>query len=187
MATDRGIEMNHEQPRTPSNVELAQIVLRQQCQIEKLSETVARLEAQMAQIEARLDRLDLVGQPSTAQVEAEREREQAIRDALRHLDDVAYLAESRLAQLVAQLHGQPPSGHSLRSALSRAIQRMKPAEGQPRQTREHRCYHILRLTYVERKKAAEVAKALAISERQYYRELKAAIHKVADRILGPWL
>jgi len=179
--------MNHEQPQSLSGVELAQIVLRQQYQIEKLSQTVAQLELRMAELEARLDRLDLIGRPSTAQVEVERKREQAIRDALRHLDDVAYLAESHLAQLVARLHGQPPSGHALRSALLRAIERMAPAEACSLQPREHRYYHLLHLRYVEGKKVAEVAEALAISERQYYRELKVAIHKVADQILGPWL
>lgn len=179
--------MNPEQPRTPSNANLAQIVLRQQCQIEKLSETVVQLEARIAELEARLDRLDLARHLSEAELRTEQEREQAVRDALRHLDDVAYLAESRLARLVAHLHGQPPSGHALRSALLHAIQKMEPPESRPLQSREHRCYHLLRLRYLECKKVAEVAKALAISERQYYRDLKIAIHKVADLILGPRL
>ena len=49
---------------------------------------------------------------------------------------------------------------------------------------EQRRYEILRLTYLVRQNATEIAEAQAISERQYYRELKAGIQQVADEILG---
>ena len=178
--------MAFEQSHSLSSAELTQIVLHQQCLIEELSKTVARLESQVDQMKARLDRLDSAGHSLKIGVRTELEREQAIRDALRHLDDVTYLARSRLARLMTRSHGQPFSGHALRDALLRAIQQIKPVDGERTlQSREERCYHLLRLRFLEHKRVAEVARALAISERQYYRELKAAIHKVADRLFSP--
>jgi hypothetical protein len=178
-----------------SGAELMQIVLHQRTQIEALQTVLAKLEARVAELEAR--RGPSVGAGSrppptvddqrgeAAMLALRREREQTTRDALRHLDDVAYLAKSRLASLSASVYGQWPDGHTLQSALARAIHAMKPAEVQSHRTREHRRYHILYLTYMERRKAAEIAQMLAMSERQYYRDLKAAIQTVADRVLGP--
>lgn len=138
----------------------------------------------MGRLEAWADELKRLGERIAAAAEAQGEREQAARDALRHMDDVSYLAESRLAKLIASLHGEPPTGHALQGALARTIHRMKPADMSHPLTRKKRRYEILRLTYLEKRSPTEIAEAQAISERQYYRELKAAIQHVANEVLG---
>jgi len=52
------------------------------------------------------------------------------------------------------------------------------------QTREHRRYDILHLIYREKKCAAEVARILSVSDRQYHHEIKAPIQGVAEQGLG---
>jgi len=172
------------------------MILRQQAQIEKLQRILTRLKVRLAESEARRKHLagiveatklreKLAQQPIEAEVmERQMKRERATRDALRHLDDVAYLERSTLAKLIATTHGTQLDGHALQQLLCETIEAMKPVGGRPFQPRQMRRYNILCLTYLERKRAAEITRALAISERQYYRELKAAIQRVADHILG---
>lgn len=173
------------------------MVLQQQTQIEKLRTTLARLKARLTESEAQgehpagiVEAAKLqekeAQQPTEADVmEQQRRQERATRDALRHLDDVAYLARSPLAELIAEAQGARPDGRTLQQTLYKNIEAMRPVEGQSLHPRQLLRYDILRLTYLERKRAAEVAQALAISERQYYRELKAAIQRVADHVLAP--
>ncbi len=98
-----------------------------------------------------------------------RQREQATREALRCLDDVAYLAQSALAELMAEAQGKQPEGHDIQQALRRAIEAVRPVAGQPSRPRQQRHYAVLCQTYLEKKRPPEVAVALSISERQYYR------------------
>jgi len=187
--------MTYEELQWLSKAELIEMVLRQQTQIERLRTTIARLKARLVEAEAR--RKYLVGIVEAAKLrekearqlaeanamEQRRKREQATRDALRHLDDVAYLARSSLAELIAKAQGARPDGRTLQQTLYGTIEAMRPVEGQPSHPRQLLRYDILRLTYLERERVAEITQALAISERQYYRELKAAIQIVAEHVL----
>jgi hypothetical protein len=171
------------------------MVLRQQTQIEKLRTTLTRLKARLAESEAQREHLAGIveaaklreketRQPTEAEVmEQQRKRERATRDALRHLDDVAYLARSPLAELIAKAQGAWPDGRTLQQTLYGTIEAMRPVKGRPFHPRQLLRYDILCLTYLEGKRAAEITQALAISERQYYRELKAAIQIVAEHVL----
>jgi tRNA threonylcarbamoyladenosine modification (KEOPS) complex Cgi121 subunit len=188
--------MTYEELEQLSKAELIEMALHQQAQIEKLRTTLTRFKARLAESETRREHLaDIVEaaklrekeaqQPTEADVmEQQRKWEQATRDALRHLDDVAYLARSPLAELIARARGTRPDGRTMQQALYGTIKAMGPVEGQPFHLRQLLRYDVLRLTYLERKRAAEVAQALAISERQYYRELKAAIQMAAGYILS---
>jgi len=106
-----------------------------------------------------------------------------MREALRRLHDPDRLANCRLASLLARVWKRPLDGHALRLVLRQAIERLRPPGELSNQVREHRYYRLLRLTYEERRKVQEVAKELALSERQYYRELRVAIGMVADAVL----
>jgi len=81
------------------------------------------------------------------------------------------------------MHGERPQGRDLQQALYRAIEATRPAAGHPQRPRQQRRYDVLRLTYLEEKRATEVAETLTISERQYYRDLKAAVEQVAGHVL----
>jgi hypothetical protein len=189
--------MTYEKLQRLSKAELIEMVLHQQAQIEKLRTTLTRLKARLAESEARrkylagIVKATKLREKETQQLikadvmEQQREWERATRDALRHLDDVAYLARSPLAELIARAQGTRPDSRTLQQTLYATIEAMRPVEGQPLHPRQVLRYDILRLTYLERKRAMEVAHALAISERQYYRELKAAVQRAAAHVLGP--
>jgi hypothetical protein len=191
---DQDNGMIYEELEQLSKAELIEMVLHQQAQIEKLRTTLTRLKARLAESEVRRKYLAAVvkaaklrekegQQPIEADVMGQRKREWATRDALRHLDDVAYLGRSPLAELIAKAQGARPDGRTLQQNLYETIEAMRPVEGQPLHPRQPLRYDILRLTYLERKRAAESALSLAVSERQYYRELKAAIQIVAEHVL----
>ena len=188
--------MTYEELQQLSKTELIEMVLHQQAQIEKLRTTLTRLKARLAESEVRREHLAGIveaaklqekeaEQATAAKMEQQKKLERATRDALRHLDDVAYLTRSPLAELITKAQGARPDGRTLQQTLYATIGAMRPVEGQPLHPRQLLRYDILRLTYLARKRAAEVAQALAISERQYYRELKAAIQRAVDHVLGP--
>lgn len=167
--------MGHEPSQVPSRAQLQQMLKHQQQQLEKLHVVQAQLRARVAELEERF--------ADEAVEKRLQEEEQATRDALRHLDYVEYLAEGKLAEMMANVHGRSPTGQSLKNTLVRAIRSMKP-EKLSYQAPESRHYDVLCLTYLKKKKAEEVAGAVEISERQYYRDLKAAIQRVTDQVLA---
>jgi len=112
------------------------------------------------------------------------EVEKATRFALRRLGDVTYLDRCPLADLIAERTGGRPDGFALQQILCQAIAALEPAEDLPYLAKQQLRYDILRLTYLEQQSLMEVAQQLPLSERQYYRELKAAIQMVAQQILG---
>lgn len=168
-----------------SKKELVDLVMNQQVGIEKLQVALAESEHQLLEVTTK------PSHPAQASGNSETEKEmnwhatidhqweQATRDALRHLADASYLERSSLAKLIAGHRGVSPKGSSLRQKLLDAIDEVQPGKGHPRRPRQQRRYDILRMAYLERKKVAETAQILAISERQYYRELKTAIRRVA--------
>lgn len=177
--------MTPEELQQLSKTELIEVILSQRVWIETLEATVGCLQAWVAELKAQLHSSERIGPLATTVAKTEQEMERAVRDALRHLDDASYLAQSRLATLVGNHCGQSPNGQALRRLLAGAIEGMKPNGTQSHQARERRYCDILRLTYLEGKRAREVAKVLGLSERQYYREKKVAIRAVAEHVLGP--
>ena len=187
--------MTYEELQRLSEAELIEMALHQQAQVEKLRTALTRFKARLAESEVRREHLAGImeaaklrekeaEQPTGADVMGQQKKlEWATRDALRHLDDVTCLSRSPLAELIAKAQGARPNGRALQQTLYKTIEAMRPVEGQPLHTRQLLRYDILRLTYLERKRAAETALSLSISERQYYRELKAAIQIVAEHIL----
>ncbi len=184
--------MTREELQRLAKIELIDMVLEQEAQIEKLETTLAEMEGWLAEAEAQRDRPAGMVESSISQEEMAEpvaiQRwtlcERATRDALRCLHDVAYLARCSLAELMARMHGERPQGRDLQQALLQAIEATRPRGSHPRRPRQQRRYDILRLTYLEKKRATEVTDTLGISERQYYRDLKAAIQQVAGHVLG---
>lgn len=172
--------MTREELQRLSKAELMEIVLQQQVEMEKLQAILAKTEGRLTRAVGPPNPGEEVAEPAAIQ---QREREQATRDALRHLDDAAYLAQSALAKLILGARSGQPEGQDVQQALRRAIVAMRPASGQsPHPSQQQRHHKILRLTYVEKKGPAEVARAVSISERQYYRDLKAAIQRVVGQV-----
>jgi hypothetical protein len=106
--------------------------------------------------------------------------ERAIRNALRFLNDAVYLEHSPLIRVLAEMRQIKVDGRGLQCLLNQAIERLKPHPGQPGYHKWRIRYEILCLTYREQRPPQTVATALALSERQYYRELKEAVEGVIN-------
>ena len=165
---------------------LSDLLLHQQTQIYALLKALAKLEQRVSVLETQLQLNGWAAEPSTTR-ETWREIERVTRDALRHVDDVYYLSNCHLALMLSDLSDKPVSGAALQHALKQAIKSVKLAEQLGGDLRNWRYYDVLRLTYLEARKAEEIAAELSISERQYYRDLKLAIRAVADHVLSPWI
>lgn len=167
-----------------SGGEMSSVVWQQQEQIRGLSLALLELEQRLNTLQNELDLIRQAQLPPSEIAEMRREIERATRDALRHLDDAGYLSDCRLAELIAELNGRPIGGYHLHCRLRRAIDALETTEALAEREPGYSHFEILRLTYREKKRAAEVARQLAMSDRQYYRQLKVAILAVADQILG---
>jgi hypothetical protein len=174
--------MDHEDQRAVLETAVQQHTKSQQRQIDELVTVVTELQARVCKLETLLAQVSRDGR-SASTGEEFRAQELAVRDALRHLNDVSYLAECRLAQMATRLCGNPLDGLKLRHALIQAIHKMEFAKNSNCNIRSSRHYDVLRLAYLDRQRPEEIAATLAIGERQYYRDLKAAIYQVVKLIL----
>ncbi len=109
--------------------------------------------------------------------------DQALRDALRHLAEPEYLGRCRLREQLAAQNGESIDGRAIQSMLLTTMRQVGYSPKGPATAELQRRRHlILRQRYVEGKTIREIVHALAISERQYYRDLKAAIRILAHEI-----
>ena len=99
-----------------------------------------------------------------------------IRDVLAHLYDYPYLQRHPLAdELRPADHLSPQESMlSLRATILEAIEEMNPGPDVPLRSLRGRAYNVLDLYYVEGLTIGEVARDLAVSDRQVYRELRRA-------------
>ncbi len=115
--------------------------------------------------------------------------EKLVPDAVEHLYDYSYLGTHPLAHLrvVATMttHDHMPlthvdRGRALSKALQAAIAELKPDDEPANGRRETRFYTLLYDAYHEGKENREVAIALSISERTFYRERRRALQALAQ-------
>ncbi|MBN1995403.1 MAG: hypothetical protein JW953_22130 [Anaerolineae bacterium] len=109
--------------------------------------------------------------------------EKIVRNALRYLDNTRYLERSALAKLMAETWQIYLDGSSLQQILTQAIESVKLFADQATWSRWQLRHDILTLTYYEKMNPSNIALRLSISERQYYRELRVAIHTVAQYLV----
>lgn len=106
----------------------------------------------------------------------ESELRRHLRGTLRNLWDVPRLAKSPLARMpvVQNRLGRHSPGRALQEVLLAGIDRTKPLNsvGSDKALLRH---EILRRSFARGETVGEVTSALAISERQYYREMNAAL------------
>jgi hypothetical protein len=113
-----------------------------------------------------------------------------VRDALRHLWDDLYLGKLPLAEwlLVTNDAAATPEptagarGEAIRNTLLAAIESLKPQENHD-PARTTRTYRILRLTYLEEQAIEQILRALNISRRQYFYDLKDSIEVLTDLLV----
>lgn len=108
--------------------------------------------------------------------------QQALRQAMRHLNDIAYLQRSPLVETVAAMTGARPTGRAVRLLLLEAIETLRPTQRGDREDRRALAYHLLRRRFVDEDSLQDVARALGLSERQYYREQQAALDLLQEAL-----
>ncbi len=109
----------------------------------------------------------------------------AVRDALTRLYDAAHLQGHVLQGLLdVPAVGGGGTARGLRRVLLDAIEALRPPAHVAPTAREWRAYRVLYERYVQRVPPLEVARALAISERQYQREHARALEAVAALLQG---
>jgi CheY-like chemotaxis protein len=112
----------------------------------------------------------------------------ALRDALSHLYDAAHLQGHVLQDLLevpADREGGTARG--LQRVLLETMELLRPPAHVPHTAREWRAYQVLYDRYVQRVPPLEVARGLAISERQFQREHARALEAMAALLEeGTW-
>lgn len=94
-------------------------------------------------------------------------------EALRHLYDLPALIRSPLADALRSHDASPEHrARFLRTALLEALEVLNPGPKTPFRSASSRAYEALRLHYVEDRTVEEVARELAVSERQAYRDIR---------------
>ena len=129
-------------------------------------------------VNATLNTPQKIEQPAKSVTDRQHKLEKATRQALRRLEDVAYLGRSTLAIILAKIHQKQLDGWAIQQMLQQAITAIAPTKNDPNYGQQHLRYRLLQLAYLEKVPLTEIIKQVALSERQYYRELKAAIQTV---------
>lgn len=105
--------------------------------------------------------------------------------AYERLYDIAYLRAhplDGLSDLAA--HPTQDRGWQMHHTLIKAIDDLNPGNRAPAMSKEWRRHRLMRMRYVDGLTPQDVADALAISRRQYYRVHDEAIHALAEAVLS---
>jgi len=112
--------------------------------------------------------------------------EELVRDALAHLYDNKHLSQHPLLSLLVRRRLPDPVARAqqLRGIIMEAISALRPASSLPPLSKEWRPYSVLAYRYLDGLSDDEIQRRLAISERQFYRELKAGIELLTAHLAG---
>jgi len=112
--------------------------------------------------------------------------EELVRDALTHLYDNAHLCEHPLLPVLVQRHMPDPLARTqhLRDILIEAIHALKPPPPVVARSRPWRPYGILVYRYLDGMTDKEIQRELAISERQFFRDLKTGVEMLTAALQG---
>lgn len=106
--------------------------------------------------------------------------EQEVRECLAHIYDFTAMQNDPLAKKLAPHLNGLERIQTARKMVIEAIEKLNEAERGNLQSRHSRLYNILLLRYIEEHPTPTVLQQLALSERQYYRELQRAIWVVSQ-------
>ncbi|HUX88140.1 MAG TPA: hypothetical protein VMW65_14150, partial [Chloroflexota bacterium] len=108
--------------------------------------------------------------------------EKSVHDALAHLYDIPYLQTHPLTHWFGPTSGSDPPGRILRRLLLETVQELKPPSDAPFETAASVRYQVLYLRYVRGESIDEVARRLAIGERQLFRKQHEALRIVTTAL-----
>lgn len=104
-----------------------------------------------------------------------------VRSALHYLYDPVHLRSSPLVEIL-KLTSEFDRSSALQQILSEAIRNLKPDADEAPQSRAWRIYDTLNFLYVRQLDRATVAVQLGISERQFRREQRVALERLAQHL-----
>jgi predicted ATPase len=110
-----------------------------------------------------------------------------VRDALTHLYDPTYLQTHPLTQLMPR----EPNNHAVRLGkalqgyLLAAIEELRPSD-EIAESHAWRSYQLLRLRYVEALEIPAIARQLAVSQSECFRDLRRAVQAIAGIVGERW-
>lgn len=108
--------------------------------------------------------------------------ERDVRECLSHMYDFAAMQEDSLVgRLVPHLSGQERI-QAARKLLIDTIEQISQRENARPHSRQSRVYHVLLLRYVEEQPIPAILDQLALSERQFYRELNRAVQVISQML-----
>jgi hypothetical protein len=110
-----------------------------------------------------------------------------VRAALRHYWGGPGLMRSRLLDfdiVQAQINDETTPVQALRNVLQQAIEKQRPDGQRSMTSPEWTIFNILDLRFVERKKVAEVARRMALSQSDLFRKQRSAIDAVTDTFIN---
>ncbi|HVO43725.1 MAG TPA: response regulator [Aggregatilineales bacterium] len=112
----------------------------------------------------------------------ERSFAEDVESAYEHLYDLVYLGNHPLAELLLTdfTTGRKDNGWRLHRVLLNAIEDLKPGPSAPTFSREWRRHRLLTLRFIDGMVPETVASQLAVSRRQYYRLLSAALDALTE-------
>lgn len=105
--------------------------------------------------------------------------EEHIRDLLSNFYDYLKLAENPVASSLGREASGNERMRAIRGTVLDAIEDLRREDQRKASARGNRLYRILQLRYVEERSTNEVLAALALSERQFYREHQRAIQTIS--------
>jgi CheY-like chemotaxis protein len=108
------------------------------------------------------------------------EFEQLLQNCLLHFYDYAYLQENTLVAYLVPEETTAKRVQLFREHIENSIEKMSPPDNVLPQAKNSRLYNVLTLRYLEQEDIDEIIDQLAISRRQYYRELSRAIASLAN-------
>ena len=106
--------------------------------------------------------------------------ENEVRECLTHMYDFAAMQSDPVVQRLAPGLTGLESIQTARKILIDTIEKLNQRDDPRIQSKQARLYHILLLRYVEEQPISGILQQLAISDRQYYRELQRAIGAVSQ-------
>ena len=148
---------------TRLNVHTHSIAEKEHELLKNLFVIVDRLQARVTYLETQIASPKFVQPPLKGDADGLEHVMYAMRNALRHLNDIAKLADSELAHKLAELGHKPMSGRMLQSMLNAAIRALQPTVPSTTAPHAQLYYEILHLTYQDRISPDEIAQCLAIS------------------------
>ena len=110
------------------------------------------------------------------------EFEKELQNCLLHLYDYAYLQDNPVVKAVVPETSTSHRVQQFRERIMNGVNSLRPPDNAPDSAKGSRAYDVLSLRYIEQADIDEITDQLAISRRQFYRELSRGVTYLANML-----